>query len=303
MGFRDAKLVPLNGEGPEDVVVDADGQVYTGLSDGRILRVSQDGRTVETIAELDGRVYGLEFYGEDELLACGGPRGLLAVSISDGAARSLVSGADLRACNNAAVAADGTIYFSDSSTHFDPSQWRRSLLHQTGTGRLLRRTPDGEVEELLGGLHFANGVALAPDESFVVVAETGERRLTRYWLSGDAAGTSDVFADNLTGYPDNASTGSDQLIWVALASPRVRAFEVLRGTPKVVRDVVGRLPQRLRITSTVAAIGLDTSGKVVRQYRGRLEGFTVLSAVRERDGWLYFGSLLGNHVVVMPYLG
>src|SRR5690606_26290838 len=231
---------------------------------------SQTGRAVETIAQLDGRVYGLEFYGEDELLACCGPRGLAVVSLAGGAARTLVGGGDLRACNNAAVAGDGTIYFSDSSTHFDPAQWRRSLLHRAGTGRLLRRCPDGRVEELLTGLHFANGVALAPDESFVVVAETAERRITRLRLSGSRAGTSDVFAANLPGYPDNASTGSDGLIWVALASPRVRSFDVLRHAPKPVRDVVGRLPQRLRITSSVGAAAMDESGTVVRQYRGRI---------------------------------
>ncbi|MGH3432090.1 MAG: SMP-30/gluconolactonase/LRE family protein, partial [Thermocrispum sp.] len=189
MEFRDAKLVPLTGEGPEDVVVDADGQVYTGLADGRILRVSRDGRAVQTVAELDGRVYGLELYGEDDLLVCGGSLGLLAVSLSDGKPRTLVGGpgAGLRACNNAAVAADGTIYFSDSSTQYDIPQWRRDLVHQTRTGRLLRRTPDGAVDELLGELHFANGVALAPDESFVTVNETGAYRVRRCWLGGEPA--------------------------------------------------------------------------------------------------------------------
>ena len=33
-------LIPLPGEGPEDVVVGSDGFVYTGLLDGRILAVA-----------------------------------------------------------------------------------------------------------------------------------------------------------------------------------------------------------------------------------------------------------------------
>src|SRR5882724_11696584 len=33
-------LVPLPGEGPEDVVVGSDGLIYTGLLDGRILAVA-----------------------------------------------------------------------------------------------------------------------------------------------------------------------------------------------------------------------------------------------------------------------
>ena len=70
----------------------------------------------------------------------------------------------LRICNNAAVAADGTIYFSDSTQRFDLEYYTADLIEHSGTGRLLRRTPDGEVDVLLDGLHFANGVALAPDQ-------------------------------------------------------------------------------------------------------------------------------------------
>jgi hypothetical protein len=33
--FTGARLVPVGGLGPEDVVVDGTGHVYTGLSDGR----------------------------------------------------------------------------------------------------------------------------------------------------------------------------------------------------------------------------------------------------------------------------
>jgi hypothetical protein len=56
---------------------------------------------------------------------------------------------------------------------------------------------------MLTGLHFANGVALAADESFVAVAETGAYRLTRLWLSSPDPGRSDMLVDNLPGFPDN----------------------------------------------------------------------------------------------------
>ena len=36
-------VVPLPGNGPEDVVVDTDGQLWTGLEDGRIVRIPADG--------------------------------------------------------------------------------------------------------------------------------------------------------------------------------------------------------------------------------------------------------------------
>lgn len=37
---------------------------------------------------------------------------------------------------------------------------------------------------LLKDLYFANGVALSKDESFVLVAETFQYRISRYWLKG-----------------------------------------------------------------------------------------------------------------------
>lgn len=301
MEFTDAKLIPLSGEGPEDVVVDAEGQIYTGLEDGRILRVSDDGRTVQTVAEVDGRVYGVELYGDDELVVCAGDLGLLAVSLADGKVRTLLEG--LKACNNAAVAADGTIYFSDSSTAYAIPEWRRDLVHQSRTGRLMRRSPDGAVDELLDGLHFANGVALAPDESYVTVCETGAFRVHRVWLSGPESGRSSIFADDLSGFPDNSSTGSDGLIWIALASPRVKSLDVVQRLPRRARNAVLSVPERLQPQPkrTVGAIGLNGDGRIVREYSGEIDGFYMLTAVRERDGWLYFSSLVGQHLVRMPY--
>ena len=38
------RRVEVPGVGPEDVVVDAEGRVLTGLVDGRILRITPDGK-------------------------------------------------------------------------------------------------------------------------------------------------------------------------------------------------------------------------------------------------------------------
>ena len=82
-------------------------------------------------------------------------------------------------CNNAAVAATVTIWFSDCSTRYGIEQWKDDMVQDTRTGRLLRRRADGTVARHLDGLAFANGVALAPDESFVAVAESaGAHRRT-----------------------------------------------------------------------------------------------------------------------------
>ena len=84
---------------------------------------------------------------------------------------------------------NGDIWFSDSSTVYPIEQWKADFVEHTETGRLLCRRADGTVEVHLDGLAFANGVALAADESFVCVAESVRRTVVRLWLTGERAGT------------------------------------------------------------------------------------------------------------------
>ncbi|RBY90417.1 SMP-30/gluconolactonase/LRE family protein [Blastococcus sp. TBT05-19] len=292
------------GDGPEDVLVDGAGRVYTGLADGRIVRVAGLHGPVETVARVPGRPLGVEFLGEGELLVCSSEGGLLAVSLADGGVRSLVErvgGRPLEAVNNAAVAADGTIYFSDSSQRFRIPQWRADLVQRTATGRLFRRAPDGSVTELLGGLEFANGVALAPDESWVAVAETGASRVRRVWLTGERAGEAEVFVDDLPGHPDNIALGSDGLVWITLPSPRVASLAAIHRLPALLRVLISKLPPSLLPSPgrTLGVLAVDADGRLVHRFSGEIPGFEMLTGVREAQGRLWFGSLTGSTLATL----
>lgn len=284
-------VVPVNGVGPEDVLVDK-GHVFTGVDDGRILRLTPDGRRLDLIAETGGRPLGLEWYPDGRLLVCDAKRGLLLVSRQTGDIEVLVPrGPDLRVCNNAAVAKDGTVYFTDSTSRFDLEYWKADLLEHSGTGRLLRWSPDGSVDVLLSGLYFANGVALAPDESYVVVASTGSYRLDKIDLP---SGERTTLAESLPGIPDNIATGSDGLIWIAMASARVPALDLALRLPPVIRKAVWLLPEPLqvkdkRVVWVRAVDGAD--GRVVHDYRGVLPDYHLVTGVREDGGVVYMGSL------------
>ncbi len=290
-------LHPLPGIGPEDVVVAADGAVYTGLADGRILRVR--GGLVEVVAETGGRPLGIEADVEGALVVCDAARGLLRVQPGDGTIEDLVpagtpiDGVPLRVCNNAAIAADGTIWFSDSTARFDLAHWKADLIEHSGTGRLLRRDPDGTVTTVLTGLHFANGVALAADESFVAVAETGAYRLTRLWLTGPQPGQRDVLVDNLPGFPDNIARGSDGLIWIAMGSPRNRTLDLLASRPPVLRRLLWALPDALlpQPADTVWVQAVDAAGRTVHDLQTATPGFSMVTGVREESGTVWLGSL------------
>jgi sugar lactone lactonase YvrE len=284
-------VVPVNGVGPEDVLVDK-GHVFTGVDDGRILRLTPDGRRLDLIADTGGRPLGLEWYPDGRLLVCDAKRGLLLVSRQTGEIEVLVPrGPDLRLCNNAAVAEDGTVYFTDSTSRFELEYWKADLLEHSGTGRLLRRLPDGTVEVLLSGLYFANGVALAPDESYVVVASTGSYRLDKLALPSRKHTT---LAENMPGFPDNIAIGSDGLVWVAMAAARVPALDLALRLPPVIRKAVWMLPEPLQVKDKrvvwVRAIdGAD--GRVVHDYRGVRSDYHFVTGVREDDGVVYLGSL------------
>jgi sugar lactone lactonase YvrE len=205
--------------------------------------------------------------------------------------------------NNAAVAADGTVYVSDSSRRFPLADYLADLYEHSGTGRLLRRDPDGSVQVLLDGLQFANGVALAPDESFVLVAETGAYRVLRYWLTGPKAGDHEVFAD-LPGFPDNLSTGPGGIFWVALPTRRDRRMDLLHRSPGLLRRAVVAIPERLQPppVRTTWVLGLDADGRVQHDLQASTPGWWMATGVREHDGRLYLGSLKTDTVaeVTLP---
>jgi sugar lactone lactonase YvrE len=207
-----------------------------------------------------------------------------------------VDGRAMRFCNNAAVASDAAIYFSDTSTVHGIDAWRSEMVEVTRTGRLLRRSAGGAVEVLLDGLSFANGVALAGDESFVAVAETAARTVVRRWLTGPLAGTRDYLVEDLPGYPDNIARGSDGLIWVTIASPRDPLVERLQRGPMWLRRSATRIPQRLQPQPkrTIRVQAYDDAGTLVRDVQvqpGPDAAYHMVTGVREHDGRVWMGSL------------
>ncbi|MEV2189557.1 SMP-30/gluconolactonase/LRE family protein [Streptomyces phaeochromogenes] len=311
--------IPLGGTGPENVVVDREGRVITGVADGRILRVPPRGPVrVEEIARTGGRPLGLEVLPDGRVLVCDAERGLLRVTPEAdsgsraGSARSVevlvdrVAGEPLRFCSSVAAGADGTVYFTASSRRFGLQEWLGELMERTATGRLLRLPPGGgEPEVLLDGLDFANGAVLAEDESWVAVAETGAYRLTRLWLSGPRTGQRDTLVENLPGLPGSLSRGMDGTVWVALAGPRPRPLGWLRRAPAGARRAAWRAvrPLPIRPRPATRVLGIGPGGRVRHDLGRRRAGYRMVTSVYEHDGMLILGSLLEKGIVVCELPG
>jgi sugar lactone lactonase YvrE len=301
---RRVRRIEVPGAGAEDVVIDARGDAWTGTEDGSIFRVTSSG-SVQRVGNTGGRPLGLELYGEDRLLVADAHQGLLAMSTVTGVVERLVTEVEGRRmvfCNNAAVAGNGDIWFSDSSRVYPIERWKSDFAENTRTGRLLCRRADGSVEVHLDGLAFANGVALSADESFVCVAESGGRTVVRRWLTGERAGTTDLLVGDLPGYPDNIARGSDGLIWVTISSPVDPVVQLLhRRAPLLVRKAVTRLPEFVQPQPkrTVHVQAYDDTGRLVHDVRAAGDNYHMVTGVREHQGDIWVGSLMESALGVL----
>lgn len=290
-------VVPLPGHAPEDVVVDATGRLWTGVDDGRILRLDPDGGAPTVVATTGGRPLGLAVARDGRLLVCDSPRGLLALNPDTGVLTALVETVDsrhLQFCSNVTETADGTIYFSESTSAFTYAHFKGAVLEARARGSLFRRDPDGRVTTLADGLYFTNGVTVTADGSAVVFAETLGRRLSKLWLTGPQAGSITPLATKLPGHPDNISTGADGRIWVAMVSPPNATAEWLSPRLPLLRQVVWRLPERFapQIAPEVWAVAFDPdSGAVVGGLRTSHPEFGMVTGLVESGGRLWMGCI------------
>ena len=318
---QNSRLAPVqrlslgDGHGPEDVAVDAEGKIYAGFEDGRIIQLQPEGTQPRVFANTQGRPLGLVFDREGNLLVADALKGLLSIG-KNGEVKLLADraedGARFGCLNDLDVAADGTIYFTEASHKFPMAQHVSDLLEHRPNGRLLAFDPQTQKSRtVLRDIHFANGVAVSPDQSFVLVAETGKYRILRYWLTDPKQGIRDVFIDNLPGFPDgissNARAGAtDKSVgslhdrsaatdkfWLALVTPRQALFDRLLPHP-FLRKVVYRLPKSLQPAPQRYSfvLALDTQGRVISNLQnGASDCYAQIANVIEHNGSLFFGSI------------
>ena len=295
---------------PEELEVDAQGRVYAGTHEGKVVRLSAGPAAsfvLEDLAKPGGRPNGITLDGAGRILASQGYGRTGDRIWPDGRVEPLawLDGGD------SAVGRDGTVYFSA------PQPWRRTghvgvdfgllMLESRPDGELRAWRPDtGRVEVLARGLLIPDGVALSANEDFVAVGEVSGFRVTRYWLRGPKAGTADVLIGSLPGIPDGLASDGEGTFYVALPVRRGALADALHRSA-FAKDQVAKLlarlgPRLLRDeptdrTGLGVVLAVDESGRVTRTYlepRG-LVGAAITTAVPHGDG-LWIGSLLGHGV-------
>lgn len=292
--------------GPESLAIGPDHSLYTGFDDGRIVRFDQRGHMLKTVANTGGRPLGLRFHPDGSLLVCDAQLGLLRVSLAGAVEKISASAEGLRFgfTDDLDISADGRhAYFTDASSKWRYNEDHLDLIEHGGHGRLLRCDLDsGETVVLMRGLQFANGVTLGPDDAYVLVTETGQYRVHRYWLTGARAGTHEVWLDNLPGFPDNIRFNGRDRFWLAIPAPRDMLLDMLAPHP-LLRLVLLQYARRLPLPVPRAAIVLayDLEGRLLANLQSHARGgYHFITQVLEHGDWLYLSSLKEKTLARLP---
>ncbi|MGH8494277.1 MAG: SMP-30/gluconolactonase/LRE family protein [Moraxellaceae bacterium] len=292
--------------GPESLAIGPDNSLYSGFHDGRIVRFDMHGNMLKTVCNTGGRPLGLRFHPDGDLLVCDTQLGLLKVTLA-GRVTVLVDRIDGKRFgfpDDLDVTRDGRhVYFTDASSKWGYERDHIDHIEHGGHGRLLHHDlKSGKTRVLMRGLCFANGVTLGPDEAYVLVVETGSYCVHRYWLKGDRAGTSDIFIDNLPGFPDNIRFNGRDRFWLAIPAKRNPILDALAPHPLLRFGLIQYarfLP--LPISHTAMVLGVNLDGKPVTnlQDHGR-RSYHFITQVLESGEYLYCSSLHQDTLARLP---
>ncbi|MEC0230179.1 SMP-30/gluconolactonase/LRE family protein [Paenibacillus alba] len=298
-----AQLVTDAPQSPEFITFDKEGQLYTGDSDGKIYKIAFDAegnpQKAQVFADTKGTPNGLKFDFYGNLIVTDIQKGLLSINPS-GSIEVLadqVDGKPIYLANELDIAKDGSIYFSDTSNYGRVTF--SEIAENKPHGRLLKYDPmTKQTTVLLEGLYFANGVALSSEEDYVLVAESYHYQLTRYWLKGPKKGTSDIFASNLAGFPDNITRDEQGRFWVGIFTTRISFVDQMHRNPWLA-GTMAKLPESLLSgASAPAKHGLVAEfsplGELTGSWHDPIGSLYGVTTAVNHNGYLYIGTAPGG---------
>lgn len=285
--------------GPEDLVYDADkALVYTSCEDGWIKRITVNESVVEDWVNTGGRPLGLAFDGNGELIVADADKGLLRVTREkeievlvteiDGLIFKITDGVD--------VAHDGTIYFTDASSKYSIKDSVLDILEGKPNGRFLSYNPSTKKTTLLvSDLYFPNGVAVSPDQNFVVFCETSMMNCKKYYIHGPKKGSTEKFCD-LPGMPDNIHYDGHGQYWIGIATAFSPELDIMLKYPFIrkVLAIITKKVSSLNLSKNGGVITVDLEGKPTTHYYD--PKFSLTTGIKIGNH-MYCGSILYPFVI------
>jgi sugar lactone lactonase YvrE len=170
---------------------------------GEIVAVGLDGRSEVTAKVPATLPYSIDWLADGRLLVVSGQETRLLRQEPDG---SLVTHADLSGlapiCNEIVVDGRGNAYVNGGD------------FGEPGMVALVG--PDGSVRQVADGIEFGNGMAVTPDNSTLIVAESYGHRLTAFDIGSDGGLSGRrVWADLGEDFPDGICLDAEGAAWYA----------------------------------------------------------------------------------------
>ncbi|KAJ4963249.1 hypothetical protein NE237_023188 [Protea cynaroides] len=294
--------------GPEDLAYDAEtGFIYTGCSDGWIKRIyvadtadDKEKAKVENWAFTGGRPLGLAFGPDKQLIVADAYKGLLRVSREGTTVELLIDEAEglkFKLTDGVDVGRDGVIYFTDASYKYSFDVHMVDILEGRPYGRLISFDPSiNKTQVLARHLYFANGVALSPNQDFLIFCETVLRKCSKYHIQGERRGSIETFIDNLYGFPDNIRYDGEGCFWIGIASRKTVFWDALMRYP-IMRKTMWMLEKMVRLPNMqshggVMAVNLE--GEAIELYSE--PGMFMVTGGIKIGNQLYIENLANNYI-------
>lgn len=307
------ELIALNEvDGPEDVIFDRQGRLYTGVRQGWIFRFSGENFSEkEVFADIGGRPLGLAFDKDDNLIVCVSGMGLYGVrpdgevyKLTDTTNRTwwkIIDDSQMRLADDLDIAPDGKIYFSEATIRYGIHTWATDGLEGRGNGRLICYDPaTDETKTVIRDLIFPNGVCLSHDGQSVLFAETWACRISQYWIAGPKKGQLKVIIPNLPGYPDNINRASGGNYWLAVVGMRTPTYDLAMQLPSFRTHMVKRIPNDEWIypnINTGCVMKFNEEGTPLHVLWDKQSvNHASITSMREHKGHLYLGGIANNRI-------
>lgn len=306
-----ASQIPLlDYYGAEEFAIDKDGNIFCGVhvgekdfSSGAILKINSND-SVEIFLVTNHWVTGMQFDQNGALIALMNDIGLVKIN-QDKSIDTLLTktpqGQRIRMGTGLKIDSDGIIYFVNASSTSSTS-WKyinKLILEMKPTGGIYSFDPISNTTTTISeGNYFGNGLEISDDEDFIIISETSKYRILKYWIKGNKKGQSEVFLDNLAGFPNNISKNKNGNFWIGFTTKRndqLDKFHSKIGMKKLIYSLPSFIqpkPEKIGMVIEVSRNGqilqalFDSKGKIVKE----------AGAIIEYNGHLYLG---GD---VVPYI-
>jgi ribose transport system permease protein len=311
--LRNVEIIGLGEiEGPEDVILDRDDNLYCGTRLGDIVRFfGPDHKRSEIFAHIGGHPLGMAFDRAGNLLVCIGGMGLYQVSpdkvvtkLTDETNRSWMSVVDdsrLRLADDLDIAPDGRVFFSEATIRYEQEDWATDALESRPSGRMIVYDPKRNYTHTdIPKIIFANGVCMCRDGQSFLFAESWTCSILRYWFDGPKKGRTERVISDLPGYPDNINRASDGNYWMALLGMRTPALDLAMRMPGFRRRMARRVAPDQWLypnINTGCVVKFSDKGEILESlWDLGGENHPMITSMREHRGWLYLGGVSNNRI-------